>query len=213
MREYVSGLFWILDSRRFTDDIVFDAISPYEGQQTIIVKGGSRGNSKRGKVLDLGNAVKTKVYKRHHYYLSESEIVESFSFLKNNLSSIVLFQILLTVLKRTYFMPERKFFFSVYRTMLELNESKDVERAELGIFLTIMKILNHYELLEFPLNCQVCASNLYQGNFDFLGFYCPDHLAENGTNFSLFSTRDRVEFLKIILRDLLNMRITFNPDN
>jgi len=213
VREYISGLFIILDSRKYTSDLAFLSISPYEGRQTIIVKGGARSNSKRGKVLDTGNIIKAKIYKRHHYYLSESDIVDSFTFLKNNLSTIVLFQILLTVLKHTYYLPEKKFFFSVYKTLIELNESKDEGRAELGLFLLIMKILNHYDLREFPLKCLVCKENIYQGNFDYLGFYCDKHKAKRGVDFSLFSNRSRIDFLIIMLRDLLNIRITFNPDD
>ena len=56
MREYVSGLFLILDSRKYTDDIAFLGISPFEGQQTIVVKGGNRETSQRGRALDIGNA-------------------------------------------------------------------------------------------------------------------------------------------------------------
>ncbi len=208
MREYVSGLFLILDSRKYTDDIAFLSISPYEGQQTIVVKGGNRETSKRGKVLDIGNSVKAKLYKRHHFYLTEAEIVESFSFLKNNLATIVLLQILLAVLKRTYYLPERQFFFSVYKSLIELNESNDVERADLGLFLVIMKVLNFYDIIEFPLKCQICNTNVYQGNFDYLGFYCNEHRAANGTDFSLFTTNSRIEFLRTMLRELLNLPIT-----
>lgn len=213
MREYVSGLFLILDSRRYTDDIAFIGISPYEGQQTIIVKGGNRETSHRGKVLDIGNALKAKLYKRHHYYLTEAEIVESFSFLKNDLTTIVLYQILLAILKYTYYLPERQFFFSVYKSLLELNESKDVERAELGLFLVIMKVLNFYDIVAFPIICQVCNKGTYQGNFDYLGFYCDDHKAKGGTDFSLFTSRSRIDFLRTMLKELLNINVTFNPEN
>ena len=212
MREYVSGLFLILDSRKYTDDIAFLGISPFEGQQTIVVKGGNRETSRRGKALDIGNALKAKLYKRHHYYLTESEIVESFSFLKSDLTSIVLFQILLSVLRHTYYLPERKFFFSVYQSLLEMNEAKDYERAQLGLFLLIMKILNYYDILEFPLVCQVCGTTMYQGNFDYLGFYCNDHKAARGTDFSLFSNTERIEFLRTMLKELLNVTVTFNPE-
>jgi len=211
MREYVSGLFLILDSRKYTDDIAFLGISPYEGQQTIVVKGGNRETSRRGKALDIGNALKARLYKRHHYYLTESEIVESFSFLKSDLTSIVLFQILLAILRHTYYLPERKFFFSVYQTLLELNQSKDLERAQLGLFLLIMKVLNFYDIISFPLTCQVCENNIYQGNFDFLGFYCTDHKAAHGTDFSLFSNEERIDFLRTMLQELLNVSVTFNP--
>lgn len=208
MREYVSGLFLILDSRKYTDDTAFLSISPYEGQQTIVVKGGNRETSKRGKVLDIGNSVKAKLYKRHHFYLTEAEIVESFSFLKSNLNTIVLLQILLTILKKTYYLPERQFFFSVYKSLIELNESRDAERADLGLFLVIMKILNFYDILEFPITCQVCGNNIYQGNYDFLGFYCNDHKAKEGTDFSLFSTNTRIQFLREMLKELLNISVT-----
>lgn len=211
MREYVSGLFLIVDSRKYTDDIAFLGISPYEGQQTIVVKGGNRETSRRGKALDIGNAIKAKLYKRHHYYLVESDIVESFSFLKSDLVTIVLLQILLAVMRHTYYLPDRKFFFSVYNSLLEMNEAKDVERAQLGIFLVIMKTLNFYDILQFPLTCQVCGSKMYQGNFDFLGFNCPDHLAKDGTPFSLFTDESRIEFLKTMLKELLNVQVTFNP--
>lgn len=212
MREYVSGLFLILDSRKYTDDIAFLGISPFEGQQTIVVKGGNRETSRRGKALDIGNALKAKLYKRHHYYLTESEIVESFSFLKSNLTTIVLYQVLLAVLRHTYYLPERQFFFSVYNSLLEMNQSKDEERAQLGLFLLIMKILNFYDIIEFPLMCQVCESNIYQGNFDYLGFYCTEHKAAQGTDFSLFSNVARIDFLRTMLQELLNVTITFNPE-
>lgn len=211
MREYVSGLFLILDSRKYTDDIAFLAMSPYEGQQTIVVKGGNRETSKRGKALDIGNALKARLYKRHHYYLTESEIVESFSFLKSDLTSIVLFQILLAILRHTYYLPERQFFFSVYKTLLELNQSKDLERAQLGLFLLIMKVLNFYDIIAFPLTCQVCENNIYQGNFDFMGFYCEEHKSAHGTAFSLFSNAERIDFLRTMLQELLNVTVTFNP--
>ncbi|MCC7304291.1 hypothetical protein IT418_02670 [bacterium] len=211
MREYVSGLFLILDSRKYTDDLAFIGISPFEGQQTIVVKGGNRETSTRGKALDIGNAIKAKLYKRHHYYLTESEIVESFSFLKSDLTTIVLFQILLAVLKQTYFLAERQFFFSLYNSLLDINISKDVERAQLGIFLLIMKVLNFYDILEFPITCQICGNTIYQGNFDFLGFYCEKHKANNGSEFSLFTNTTRIDFLKTVLKDLLNVTVTFNP--
>lgn len=213
MREYVSGLFLIVDSRKYTDDIAFIGISPFEGQQTIISKGGNRENSRRGKALDIGNALKVKLYKRHHYYLTEADIVESFSFLKSDLTTIVLFQILLAVLRHTYYLPERKFFFSVFQSLLELDQSRDLERAELGVFLIIMKILNYYDILEFPLTCQVCHKNIYHGSFDYLGFSCDEHATNNtGTSFSLFTNEQRVAFLETILRDLLGITITFNPE-
>ena len=212
MREYVSGLFLILDSRKYTDDIAFIGISPYEGQQTIVVKGGNRETSRRGKALDIGNSLKAKLYKRHHYYLTESEIVESFSFLKSDLTTIVLFQILLAVLKYTYYLPERQFFFSVYHSLLDMNLAKDVERAQLGLFLVIMKILNFYDIVVFPITCQVCGTPTYQGNFDFLGFYCNEHKAEKGTDFSLFTNESRIDFLKTMLHELLNITVTFNPE-
>lgn len=209
MREYVSGLFLILDSRKYTEDMAFLAISPYEGQHTIIVKGGNKETSRRGKSLDIGNAIKAKLYKRHHLYLTEADIVESFGFLKNHLSTITLLQILLTVLKHTYYLPERQFFFSVYQTLLELNEAADLERAELGLFLVIMKILNFYDLIEFPLTCTVCGVTTYQGNYDYLGFYCNDHKAQEGNDFSLFSVSQRSQFLQFFLKELLNITITF----
>lgn len=212
MREYVSGLFLILDSRKYTDDMAFLGISPFEGQQTIVVKGGNRETSRRGKALDIGNAIKAKLYKRHHYYLTESEIVESFSFLKSDLTTIVLFQVLLAVLRQTYYLPERQFFFSVYNSLLDMNLSKDVERVQLGLFLLIMKVLNFYDILEFPLTCQVCGNNIYQGNFDYLGFYCNDHKAKGGNEFSLFTNTSRIDFLKTMLKDLLNVTVTFNPE-
>jgi hypothetical protein len=211
MREYVSGLFFILDSRKYTDDIAFLSISPFEGQQTIIVKGGNRETSKRGKSLDIGNTIKAKLYKRHHFYLTEADIVESFSFLKRHLTTIVLYQILLTVLKHTYYLPERQFFFSIHHTLLELNESGDLERAELGLFLLIMKILNYYNVCTFPIVCQVCSKITYKGNFDYLGFYCDEHMAKNGQEFSFFSTKERIDFLKTILLDSLSIKVTFNP--
>jgi len=212
MREYISGLFLVLDSRKYTDDIAFLAMSPYEGQQTIVVKGGNRETSQRGRALDIGNALKARLYKRHHYYLTESEIVESFSFLKSDLTSIVLFQILIAILKHTYYLPERKFFFSVYQSLLEMNEAKDVERAQLGLFLLSMKILSFYDIVDFPLSCQICNTNIYQGNFDFMGFYCTEHKAKNGTDFSLFSNVERIEFLKTMLHEFLNITVTFNPE-
>ncbi len=213
MREYVSGLFLILDSRKYTDDVAFLGISPFEGQQTIVVKGGNRETSRRGKALDIGNALKAKLYKRHHYYLTESEIVESFSFLKSDLTSIVLFQILLAVLRQTYYLPERKFFFSVYNSLLEINQSKDIERTQLGLFLLTMKVLNFYDIVSFPLACQVCESNIYQGNFDYMGFYCEEHKAIGGTSFSLFSNESRIDFLRTMLKELLNVTVTFNPES
>jgi len=123
----------------------------------------------------------------------------------------VLFQILLATLRHTYYLAERKFFFSVYQSLLELNESHDLERAQLGLFLIIMKILNFYDLVSFPLTCQVCGANMYQGNFDFLGFYCDEHKAKNGTDFSLFSNKERIDFLKTMLQEFLNVTVTFNP--
>lgn len=192
--------------------MAFLGISPFEGQQTIVVKGGNRETSRRGKALDIGNAIKAKLYKRHHYYLTESEIVESFSFLKSDLTTIVLFQVLLAVLRQTYYLPERQFFFSVYNSLLDMNLSKDVERVQLGLFLLIMKVLNFYDILEFPLTCQVCGNNIYQGNFDYLGFYCNDHKAKGGNEFSLFTNTSRIDFLKTMLKDLLNVTVTFNPE-
>jgi recombinational DNA repair protein (RecF pathway) len=211
MREYVSGLFLILDSRRYTDDVAFLSISPYEGQQTIVVKGGNRETSRRGKVLDIGNTIKAKLYKRHHFYLTEADIVESFSFLKRNLTTIVLFQILLAVIRHTYYLPERQFFFSVYNSLLEFNQSNDLERAELGLFLLIMKILNYYDVCTFPFICQVCGNAVYEGNYDYLGAYCNEHKSRIGTPFSLFSAKSRIDFLRIILKELLNITVTFNP--
>lgn len=211
MREYVSGLFLILDSKKYTDDIAFRGISPFEGQQTIVVKGGNRETSRRGKALDLGNTIKAKLYKRHHYYLTEAEIVESFSFIKSDLVTIVLFQILLAVLKHTYFLPERSFFFSLYQSLLELNEAKDVERAQLGIFLLIMKVLSFYDVVSFPFTCHICGVHTYQGNFDYLGYYCNDHKAKEGTDFSLFSNEDRVAYLSLILKDQLNITLSRHP--
>jgi hypothetical protein len=211
MREYVSGIFLIVDSRRYTEDMAFLSISPYEGQHTIIVKNGNSSTSRRGKVLDIGNSIKAKLYKRHHLYLTEADILESFSFIKNNLTTIFFFQVLLEVLKRTYYLPERNFFFSVYKTLIELNECRDLERAELGLFLLIMKVLSYYNVFEFPIKCQVCGSITYEGNYDFLGTYCGEHKADHGTNFNLFTTESRIEFLRMLLRNFLNITITFNP--
>lgn len=212
MREYISGLFLILDSRKYTSDLAYASISPYEGQQTIIIKGGNTRTSKRAGALDIGNAVKAKLYKKHHFYLTESDIVESFSFIKSSLSNIVLFQILLAVLHKTYQLPERKFFFSVYNSLLELEQSRDEERVELGLFLLTMKILNFYDILTFPIVCEVCGNNIYSGNFDMNGFFCDEHKAPIGSNFSLFTTKDRVDFLRFMLQELLNIRISFNPE-
>ena len=53
---------------------------------------------------------------------------------------------------------------------------------------------------------------MYQGNFDYLGFYCNDHKAARGTEFSLFSNTERIEFLRTMLKELLNVTVTFNPE-
>src|SRR5262249_20820498 len=150
-------------------------ISPYEGQRHVIVKRGNSGNSKRAKVIDLGNLVKAKIHQRHHWYLSEAEISNSFPYLKKDLRLIVLYQALLSVLKIAYVLPEKKLFFTLFSTLRDLEEEPSKERQELALFLLILRVLAHYELITFPFVCKVCGKKLYEGYFDGNTYYCEEH--------------------------------------
>jgi hypothetical protein len=212
MREYVTALLLIVDYHKYTEDIVFVGISPYEGQRHIIVKKGANGTSKRGKLIDLGNMIKAKIYQRHHWYLSEAETVESFAFIKKDLQLIVLFQALLAVLKIAYVVPEKKLFHIVNSTLRELKELDSHERQELSLFFLIIRVLAFYSLIEFPFRSSISGKKIYEGYFNGVNFYATDEKPDtNVAYFSLTESRSRFNFLKFLLKNLLNIEFDYSP--
>lgn len=209
MREHITALLLIVDYRKFTEDLVFVGISPYEGQRHIIVKKGNTGVSKRRKLVDLGNLIKVKIYERHHWYLSESESVESFSYIKKELSLIILYQALLAVLKITYVIPEKKLFYIVYSTLRDLKDEPTLDKQELSLFILIIRVLSHYSLLQFPFTCDVCGKKVYEGYFNGTSYFCNDHKPSRTEYFSIVNSHERFVFLKKVLKHLLNIDFKF----
>lgn len=211
MNEYVTSTLLIVDYKKYSTDVVFIGISPYDGQKYVVVKGGSNGISRRAKLIDLGNAIKAKIYQRNHWYLSESEPVNSFSFIKKDLNLIILYQALLAILKVAYVLPEKKLYFSIYNTLTAIPDIPDKEKRELSLFLLIMRVMAYYELTTFPFVCAVCNKRIYEGHYiPASGQYtCVDHKQPDSVRFSIKDHEGRISFLQFVLKHLLNIRFTY----
>lgn len=211
MNEHISTTLFVIDYRKYDRDIVFIAISPYEGQKYVIVKGASLGPSKRAKIIDIGNIIKAKVYQRNHWYLSEAESFDSFSYLKQHLSLIVLFQALLTILKHTYMVPEKKIYNAVITTLQSLKEGNSLEKDEITLFLLILRVFAFYDLVTFPPICSVCAKTTYTGSLGGSAWFCEEHAPLGATPFSFHKHESRIEILQKLFKDSLNIRFIYSP--
>jgi len=211
MHEHISTTLFILDYKKYDRDTVFVGISPYEGQRYVIVKGAATGMSKRAFSLDIGNIIKAKIYQRNHWYLSESESTESFSYIKKHLTLIVLFQALLLILKQAYLVPEKKIYFAVIKTLKSLKELDNLERAEITLFLLILRVFSFYDLVEFPCNCSVCGKTAYTGSLGGTKWYCEEHAPKYALPYSFYKHESRVEILQYIFKQSLNISFTYTP--
>jgi len=197
MPRYFNAEFLILKREIYGNDLLLRAISPSEGNLALIVKNGANPNSRRGNMLDEGNLIAAKVYHKNHYYISEIELKENFSYLKTDLESIFYFRAILELLCQVYIYANKRFFYDVLKILKGCEKLVD---REYTLFALIIKIFVIYDILKYPLICSISGQKITEGYTNGITFFALNRKPENKEfkKFSLLTKRSRFKFIRLL---------------